>query len=255
MQRLVAVLLLVAAIGGYYGPARAADGEREALIASFDRIAPSVGPMYALDSGGNFNFLCSATAVDRYEGQTVILTAFHCLKKGVSYLINFGDNTLRPLTVWKVPHYEADPEDVRAYGEPETDMALFLMEGTDIPIMPLSDTDATDYGQGVAMVGYPLGVAKIAYEGMVAGAFDRPNHDVDGYTLLQIFGAPGSSGSSVIDIETGEVVAVLVAGRDAGVGLPVIFATPISYRKWLAEIAPEAEVGEEVAESEEPQAP
>lgn len=244
-MRLVAVLLVVL---GLSAPAYA-ESEREALIEAFERISPSVGALYALESGGDFVFLCSATAVDHHEGKTVILTANHCLKKGVSYLINFGDNTLRPLTVWKVPHYIADPEDERIYGEPETDMAFFLMEGVDVPLLAMGDADAILRGQGVVMVGYPLGVAKIAYEGMVAGTFDRPNHNLDRYTLLQIFGAPGSSGSAVVDVESGEIVGVLVAAKDVGVGLPVIFATPISYRKWLAEVAPEADVGEVTAEA------
>ena len=243
-MRLLAVLMVLL---GLSVPAYA-DDERDALMQVFDDVSPSVGALYALSSEGNFDFLCSATAVEHRDGKTVILTAYHCLRKGVSYVINFGDNVLRPLTVWKVPHYIADPDDERIYGEPETDMAFFVMDGTDVPLIPMADVDATQRGQPVAMVGYPLGVSKISYEGIVAGTFDRPGHDMADYTLLQIYGAPGSSGSSVIDVETGKVVAVLVAARDAGIGLPVIFATPISYRKWLAEIAPEASVGEVAAE-------
>ncbi len=125
----------------------------------------------------------------------------------------------------------------RAYGEPKTDMALFLMDGVDVPVVPLAGaSEHLVYGAKLAIVGYPLGVSKIVYEGIVAGRFARPGNDMDDYILMQIFGAPGSSGSSVVDVETGEVVGVLVAARQAMTGLPVIFATPIDYREYLLEV-------------------
>ena len=122
-----------------------------------------------------------------------------------------------------------------------TDMALFLMAGVDVPVVPLAGTSGhLVYGAKLAIVGYPLGVSKIVYEGIVAGRFARPGNDMDNYILMQIFGAPGSSGSSVVDVETGEVVGVLVAARQATTGLPVIFATPIDYRGYLLEVHAQA---------------
>ena len=224
--------------------------ERQALIETFAQVEPSVGALYALEAQGNFKFLCSATAVDRHEGQTVILTAFHCTQKGVSYYVNFGDQVLRRAAVWKVPHYEVDEEKYpRIFNEPETDMALFLMEGEDVPVAPLAETAVIANGAKVAMVGYPLGLSKIMYEGIVAGRFDRPGDDMYNYLLLQIFGAPGSSGSAVVDVDSGEIVGVLVAAATSPI-LPVIFATPIDYRKWLMPVLPEeaADVGAEGAD-------
>ncbi|MGH6719618.1 MAG: S1 family peptidase [Alphaproteobacteria bacterium] len=224
--------------------ALAAADERQDLIAAFAATAPSVGALYALEAGGDFTFLCSATAVDRHDGQTVILTAYHCARKGVSYLINFGDNVLRPVTVWQVPHYEVDAvESPRVFNEPQTDMALFLMDGVDVPVVPLAEASALAYGAKVAMVGFPLGLSKIMYEGIIAGRLDRPGNDMHGYLLLQIFGAPGSSGSAVIDVATGRVVGVLVGGSNVGAGLPVIFATPIEYRAHLMPVLPDMTVG------------
>ena len=234
LAALAALLVTAGAAGG----GAYAQTEREALIETFATVSPSVGALYALESDGDLKFLCTATAVDRHRGQTVILTAYHCLERGVSYLINFGDNNLRPVTAWKIPHYEVNADAYpRAYGEPETDMALFLMEGADVPVAPLAaDSGHLVYGAKLAIVGYPLGVSKIVYEGIVAGRFERPGNDMDNYILMQIFGAPGSSGSSVVDVETGEVVGVLVAARQAMTGLPVIFATPIDYRRYLLEV-------------------
>lgn len=216
--------------------------ERNEIIRTFAEIDPSVGALYAQEEDGDMSFLCSATAIDRHEKQTVILTANHCLKKGVSYLIDFGDRQMRPLKVWKIPHYEVDSiKFPRRYGQPETDMALFLMDGVDTPVLSVGDNNDFEPGTKVAMVGYPLGVAKISYEGIVAGRYDRPGSDQDGYILLQIFGAPGSSGSSVIDVETGKIVGVLVSARQSVAGLPVIFATPIGHMKYLKTIHPQKE--------------
>ena len=51
--------------------------------------------------------------------------------------------------------------------------------------------------------------------------------------MLQSFGAPGSSGSAIVNAENNNVVGVLVSAEQSNRGLPVIFATPISYKRWL----------------------
>lgn len=222
--------------------------ERQRMIDAFAVLKPSVTALYAHEPSGDFKFLCSATAIERHDVQgdahTVLLTAQHCLRKGVSYAVNFGDGAFRPAWPWMIPHYEADPKNSpRAFGEPETDMALFLIAGDDVPLVSVATSSALPAGSKVAMMGYPLGVAKISYEGIAAGTFERPGADQNGYLLLQIFGAPGSSGSSVvaIDAEGGfKVVAVLVSAKQQSVGLPVIFATPIEYRRYLSPARPES---------------
>lgn len=203
-----------------------------------ERISPSIGALYARTANGDMNFLCSATAIGTHENHTIILSAEHCLEKGVAYIINFGDGILRPAQVWKIPHYEVDPDkNKRAYNEPATDMALFLTKGTDIPTLDLAgNTDDVVPGSEIVMVGFPLGVAKISYSGIVAGRLDMPGNDHDGYLLLQVFGAPGSSGSSVVDASTGKIIGVLVSAKQASVGLPVIFGTPVEYGRYLAEV-------------------
>jgi len=228
------VVLIAALVAGFFISPAQAQTERETLISTFAKLKPSVGALYALESGGNMRFLCSATAVGREGKATIILTAYHCVQKGVSYLINFGDNKFHPLSVWQIPHYEiSDGKSPRAYNEPETDMALFLMENGDMPIAELADGAAQITGSKLAMVGYPLGVAKISYEGIVAGHLNRPGADLHGYVLMQIFGAPGSSGSSVVSASTGKIIGVLVAAKSDRAGLPVIFATPIGFKKYL----------------------
>jgi len=213
--------------------------ERDNIIDTVARVSESVGALYAQESDGDITFLCSATAVGHYKKSTVILTANHCLRQGVSYLINFGDNRLRTLVAWRIPHYDVDPNKYpRRYGEPLTDMAFFLMDGQDVPTVKMAESSKTPPGASVVMVGYPLGVSKISYEGSVAGLFDRRGDDQYGYLLLQIFGSPGSSGSSVVNTETGEIIGVLVSVLAGRAGLPVIFATPVEYKKHLIDVAP-----------------
>ena len=234
--RLALALAAILLVSWLAAPTAKADD----IIDVLDRSRDSVGALYAREAGGDMNFLCSATAIDRHEGQTVVLTANHCLRKGVAYMINFGDGVMRPLVAWKIPHYDADKDSDRKFNEPATDMALFLMAGDDVPLLQtMTSSSGVVPGQRIAMVGYPLGVAKIGYEGIVAGRFDLPGNDHHGYILLQIFGAPGSSGSSVIDVDSGEIIGILVSARQQQVGLPVIFATPIEYRRHLAAVREE----------------
>lgn len=226
--------------------------EREKIIQTFAGLQSSVGALYAQESGGDMRFLCSATAVGRKDGKTIILTANHCLRKGVAYMINFGDSQFRSLKVWKIPHYEVNRQKFpRKFNEPETDMALFLMDGKDVPIVPLAKSSKVDPGAKIAMVGYPLGVSKISYEGIVAGRFNRVGADMFDYLLLQIFGSPGSSGSAVVNAKSGEVIGILVAAKTSS-GLPVIFATPIEYKKHLMSVRPETDKHEKAAKASPP---
>ena len=226
MIRILAILLLLAAT-------TANAGERDDIIRAFAKATPSVGALFAMQENGDMKFLCSATAVDRHEGQTVVLSANHCLEKGVSYRIDFGDGYMRPLTAWKIPHYEVDAQKhPKRYNEPDTDMALFLLPGQDVPILQLAERSSLLPGARVLTIGFPLGVTKITYEGTVAGFFNRLGSVRYGYMMLQIFGAPGSSGSAVLDLD-GNVVSVLVSAKQAQAGLPVIFATPIEYKEHL----------------------
>ena len=203
------------------------------LTTLFQHISPSVGALYAHSSGGDLNYLCSATAIGREGKMTVVLTAWHCVKKDVAYMVSFDGRRLTPAHVWKGPHYEMAPkESPREFNEPETDMALFLTEANDVPVISTGTDADVKVGDRIATVGFPLGVAKISYEGIVAGRYNRPGADQHNYLLLQIFGAPGSSGSAIIDQRTKKIIGVLVGARQQA-GLPVIFATPISYQAWL----------------------
>lgn len=205
------------------------------LVESFRAVSPAVGALYSRNMGGDLTFKCTVTAVDKQNGSTVFLTAYHCVSKDVAHLITLDGRQFYAARVWKIPHDKLDAQKYpRRYGEPETDMALFLVDkALDITTIPLGDDKGIEAGTQILVVGFPLGISKINYEGIIAGRLEQPGSDQDGYLMLQSFGAPGSSGSAVINGETNTVIGVLVSGQQANSGLPVIFATPISYEHYL----------------------
>ena len=228
MRALLTLLLCL----GLVVPAAAASYEEV-----FAKISPSVGALYAQTSTGSIEFLCTITVIKKTATQTELLTANHCSRKDVSYVVTFDGRRLYSARVAKVPGEDIDPQKYRRqYNQPQVDAAIFVIdEALDIPAVALGTDTGLAPGRGIVTVGYPLGVTKIRYVGIIAGRFERPGADIDGYLILQIFGSPGSSGSAVIDETTGTVVGILVAGRQA-FGTPVIFAVPVSYLQRLKPI-------------------
>lgn len=230
-MRALSIITLLGVLVSF--PASAGDRQTDLMA----KASPAVGALYKMEDDGDMSFLCSVTAIGKHEKATVLLTAFHCVTKGVSYRVTFDGKAFHSARVWKIPGYEVDDKKYRrAYHEPQVDMAMYLVDNIDVPMLEIAEKAAMKPGQEIVTVGFPLGVAKVHYTGSVAGIFERPGSNDDGYQLLQVFGAPGSSGSSILSLETGKVVSVLVAGRQGRMGMPVIFATPIEYRKFLQEV-------------------
>jgi len=235
---IVCFFSLVAPSGSAYGQNKGVAQPGSELIELFARVSSSVGALYTQSADGDLKFTCTVTVVEHIEGRTALLTAGHCVDRDVSYMVTLDGKRFYAAKVWKLPPELIDPQKhKRSYGEPAVDMALFI---TDEPLpakaIRMGMTLEAVPGLGVVTVGYPLGVTKIRYNGIVAGAFERPGADLDGYIMLQIFGAPGSSGSAVIEQNTGSILAVLVQGKQGHAGLPVIFATPIRYQQYLTPV-------------------
>jgi S1-C subfamily serine protease len=210
----------------------------ESLEQVFAGISPSVAALYAQKSDGSLQVLCSTTAVEKHAKRVLLLTALHCVDKDVAYLVSFDGKQFHSARVWSLPKWKADAEKhKKGYGVPDVDMAFFAVElPLDVQVIPMADDSKIKAGNPIVMVGYPLGVTKISYNGIISGRLDRPGDGYDGYMTMQIFGSPGSSGSSVVDQKTGKIIGVLVSATQSGVGLPVIFATPSSYRKYMLEL-------------------
>jgi S1-C subfamily serine protease len=223
---------------GLFGVLLGTPASGEELVELFKRVSPAVGALYAQEQGGNLSFNCTVTIVEKTERTTILITAYHCATKDVAYAVTFDGRQFYSARVWKIPHDELDKQKYpRHYGEPKTDMAFFLIDQVlPFPIVRLATTSVVDPGRRIATVGFPLRITKVRYEGLVSGRLDRPGDEQNGYLILQVFGAPGSSGTAVVDVETGQVLGVLVSGTQGRIGLPVVFATPIEYEKYLLEI-------------------
>lgn len=236
MRYLVAIAVM------FVMSAKAAEPEQRSLEDVFQKVSPAVAALYAQKSDGSLQFLCSITATEKTPKRTLMLTAFHCVEKDVAYMVSFDGRRFYAARVWSVPRWKVNPEQHRrAFGTPDVDMAFFAVdEELDVPVVTLGNDGAVRPGRKIVTVGYPLGVTKVSYNGIVSGRLERPGSSLDGYLTLQIFGSPGSSGSAVIDQDSGHVVGVLVSARQEFVGLPVIFATPINYREYLLEARPSA---------------
>lgn len=210
----------------------------EELPEAFRKLSPSVGALYVQETSGNLQYNCTVTAVGRYEKATVVLTAFHCVEKGQAYLVTFDGRQFYGARVWKLPRWHVDDVKFKKkWGEPDVDMALFLLDNvSSIAIVALGDDQSIQFGERIVTVGFPLGITKTRYEGIIAGRLDKLGADRHGYLILQIFGAPGSSGTSVVSLKTGKVLGVLVGASQSSVGLPVIYATPLQYQTYLMEV-------------------
>lgn len=200
-------------------------------------ISPAVGALYAQRSDGSLSFLCSITIIGKTDRQTELLTAKHCVEKDVAYLVTFDGKLFYAARVWKLPGEDIDPNKYRRqYGEATVDAAIFAVDQVlDLPVVPLGSDVGVAPGRSIVTVGFPLGATKIRYVGIVAGRYERPGSEMDGYLILQIFGSPGSSGTAIIEEASGTVIGILVSGRQS-FGTPVIFATPVSYLRFLMEV-------------------
>lgn len=222
------------------GP-RSGGNEEGSLIELFSLTSPAVGALYTQSSSGDLSFTCTVTVIRKSKGKTILLTAGHCVNRDVAYMVTLDGHQFYSARAWKLAPEQIDRQkNKRKHGQPKVDMALFVIDeellvesvpiGLGIPIEP---------GRKIATVGYPLGVTKVRYSGTIAGHLERPGAEQDGYIILQIFGAPGSSGSAVIDVGTGKIIGVLVSGKQANAGLPVIFAVPIRYQNYLISVSKE----------------
>lgn len=215
------------------------------LAKAFKAVAPSVGALYTIDDGGDMKFICTATAVESEEEESVFLSAGHCARDNQAYLISFNGSTFHKVRVWKVPPEIKDRNYKRPFGEPRVDMAFFKsIEKLDIKTISIEEEKVVVAGHDVITLGYPLGVTKVGYSGTVAGIYTRLG-ELNGYIMLQIFGAPGSSGSAIIDPQTNRIVGVLVSGKQGRAGLPVIFATPMKYNNLLVSVDEDKEKKED----------
>ena len=141
------------------------------------------------------------------------------------------------------------------------DLALLRIEGAALPALPLQETATVNEGQSVAFIGFPIGTAlglsPVTHRGIISaitpialpmakggelneklikrlrsGTFEIYQLDATAY--------PGNSGGPLLDVDSGEVIAlinmVFVKGtKEAVLTQPsgITFAIPVPYLKDL----------------------
>jgi len=115
--------------------------------------------------------------------------------------------------------------------DPHTDVAVLEVSATELPVLPLGDSDAVRVGDWVVAIGNPFGLAHTVSAGIVS-AKERTSTDVEGndptayYSFLQTDASinPGNSGGPLIDLG-GRVVGMNTAirpdGNNIGFAIPV----------------------------------
>ena len=219
------------------------------VIAAAKPSVVAVGTFNATNSP-RFGFRGSGFAVG--DG-TMVVTNFHVLPGAVegqaeARLAVFlpGGRDAKPLRSARVLAVD------RAH-----DLALLAIEGAPLPVLPLADPGTAREGMAIALMGFPiggaLGFSTVTHRGIIAsitgvaipaanaqqlnqptalrlraGSFDVYQLDATAY--------PGNSGGPVLDVATGQVVAiinmVLVKGtKESALTYPsgISYAIPVQY--------------------------
>ncbi len=130
--------------------------------------------------------------------------------------------------------------------DPSTDLALLKVEGRDLPVVPLGDSDKVQVGEWVLAVGYPLSLNSTVTAGIVSakgrsiGILNRPgqggyvdpaqvaNTAIESFIQTDAAINPGNSGGALVNT-SGQLIGINTAiasqtGSYAGYG----FAIPVN---------------------------
>jgi serine protease Do len=126
--------------------------------------------------------------------------------------------------------------------DPQNDVAVVNIPATDLPTVPLGDSDRLVVGQTTIAIGNPLQFARTVTTGVVSGiGRTLPGGQAGGlYELIQTDAAinPGNSGGPLLN-SAGQVIGIntAIAGM-ARPGVPAVglgFAVPINVAREIAE--------------------
>lgn len=117
--------------------------------------------------------------------------------------------------------------------DPKTDVAILKIEGTELPLVPLGNSDKARVGDIVLAIGNPFGIGQTVTMGIIS-ATGRSHVGITDYEdFIQTDAAinPGNSGGALVDIE-GDLVGINTAiisrsGGYQGIG----FAIPTNIAK------------------------
>jgi len=170
------------------------------------KLLPTVVTIKTFDGNGKGIALGSGFVVD---SKGLIVTNYHVIDKADAATVKFpngGEERVQGVV-------EADPE---------KDYAILKINGIDLPVAPLGNSDKLEQGEPLVAIGAPLGLSNTVTSGIVSEI--RP----EGGRLMIQHTAPishGSSGGPLINA-AGQVIGVNTEMRTDGNSL--YFALPIN---------------------------
>jgi serine protease Do len=242
--------------GGGWAKAAGASGLPDIVAAAKPSVLP-VGTFNATESP-RFGFRGTGFVVADARGEgTLVATNFHVLPPGAD-----TDSGPRMAVLPVRGAGDAQARLARVVATDRVrDLALLRIEGTPLHALPLAEAATPREGQGIALMGFPiggvLGYAVVTHRGIVASittaALPAPTAgQLDpravsrlrqgNFELLQLDATayPGNSGGPAIDAETGRVLGVvsmvLVKGsRESALSSPtgITYAVPVTYLREL----------------------
>jgi serine protease Do len=151
------------------------------------------------------------------RGDGTILTNAHVVKGASEIVAKLPDGR-----TFKATHFAASDE---------VDLAVVKIEGKDLPVAEMGDSDNLDVGQWVVAIGNPFGLEHTVTTGIIS-AFRRNGGDRQ-ESFIQTDAAinPGNSGGPLVDLK-GRVIGINTSiysksGGYQGIG----FALPINLAK------------------------
>jgi serine protease Do len=154
----------------------------------------------------------------------VVVTNNHVVEGAGRILVQLSDERRFPARV--------------AGRDPRTDIAVVKIDDvTDLPVIPLGDSDTLEVGDWVVAIGNPFGLSHTVSAGIVSakgrGRDDVPLDPSGYYDFIQTDASinPGNSGGPLLNLK-GEVVGMNTAIRGGG-AQGIGFAIPINMVKQL----------------------
>jgi len=178
----------------------------EALVA---KIKPAVVVITHFDRDGKEDGVGAGFVV---SSNGLIATSLHVIGEGRPFKVQFPDGTTREAT--EITGWDRT-----------LDLAVFRVNATNLPALPLGDSDDLRQGATVLAIGNPLGLKHSVVEGVVSA-----RRDFNGVEMIQLAipVEPGNSGGPLLDLQ-GNVYGLLTmkSAMTANLG----FATPINELK------------------------
>ncbi len=115
--------------------------------------------------------------------------------------------------------------------DPTFDLAVLKVEGNDLPVLELADSDRTEVGEWVVAIGNPFGLEHTVTVGVISAknrSIHAGNVNFDGFLQTDAAINPGNSGGPLLNLK-GEVVGINTAIVPYAQGIG--FAIPVNMAK------------------------